>query len=828
MVSLRDLVARVRSSRTPKRFGPKRHRRRWRAECRLTIERLEDRSMMAGMVQFTINPLVDVKPISRYIYGVNQALDGAYSDGTLTRLGGNRWTAYNWENNASNAGIDYFFQNDAYLGGGSTPGGAVIPRLQNASARNAAAIVTVPINGYVSADKNGGGDVRNSGSNYLQTRFRQEFARKGSAFSLTPNLTDASVYQDEFVNWVTTTFPQSKTDPNRPIWFALDNEPDLWAESHAAIHPGPVTYAELVQKTIDYADAIKDIAPHALVLGPDNYGWDGFVRLQGAPDRAGRDFQEFYLAEMRKAETATGHRLIDALDVHWYPEAQGGGVRITGTETTDAVVAARLQAPRSLWDPTYTETSWITQWSTNGPINLLPRLQAKIDANYPGTKLAVTEYNYGGGQHISGGIAQADVLGIFGRQGVFAAAKWPLTSNESFLGAGFQMFRNFDGKSGRFGDTSVRTKTDNAVDSSVYASLDSTNPNVLVLVAINKSNTATTAAMNFKHIAPGASAAVYQLTGAAATPVSVGTLSITDPANFSYTMPALSVSTLRVNLAVSLQPTIATAASANPHPVTGTTTQLHVLGADNGGEANLTYIWSVTAQPTGAASPTFSTNGTNAAKNATVTFSSAGSYTFTATVSDGLYTTTSSVAVTVNPTLASIVVTPPTATINAGGSQQFAASGRDQFGTLLATLPAMVWSVLSGGGAITASGLYTAPAIGGSATVRATSGGVLGSATLTIQDPVQPLPPSNLAASVISRNSITLSWRDNSAIERGFLIERSLDGVTFVRIGWVGANEETYTATDLAADTLYYFRVRPLHISARLAYSDIVLARTWR
>ncbi len=828
MVTLRDLVTRARWPRTNKRSAATCRHRRSRAECRLTIERLEGRSLMAGLVHFTIDPQADVKPISRYIYGANQLLDGAYADGTLTRMGGNRWTAYNWENNASNAGIDYFFQNDAYLGGGSTPGGAVIPRLQNASARSAAAIVTVPMNGYVSADKNGGGDVRNSGSNYLQTRFRQELARKCSAFSLNPNLTDAYVYQDEFVNWVNTTFPYGQTDPNRPIWFALDNEPDLWAESHAAIHPSAVTYTELVQKTIDYADAIKDIVPSATIFGPNNYGWDGYVRLQGAPDADGRDFQEFYLAEMRRAETTTGHRLIDALAVHWYPEAQGGGVRIIGTETTEAVVAARLQAPRSLWDPTYTETSWITQWSTNGPINLLSRLQGKIDRNYPGTKLAVTEYNYGGGQHISGGIAQADVLGIFGREGVFAAAKWPLNSNEPFLGAAFQMFRNFDGGSGRFGDTSVRATTDNAVDSSVYASLDSTDPNVLVVVAINKSNTATTAAMNLNNVAPGASAAVYQLTGASANPVLAGTLSIADPANVSYTMPAYSVSTIRVNLVVNLPPTIATAASASPHPVTGTTTNLRVLGADTGGEANLTYTWTVTASPTGAAPPTFSANGTNAAKNVTATFSQPGAYTFTARVSDGVHSAASSVPVTVVATLASITVTPATATINPGGSQQFVASARDQFGATLATPSTIVWSLLSGGGSVTASGLYTASAVSGSATVRATSSGVFGSATLTIQGPVLPLAPSNLTASVISRSRIRLSWRDNSAVEQGYMIDVSRDGINFVRIARVGANVQTFVATHLAANTLYYFRVRAFNAAGKSAYSSITSARTWR
>ena len=245
--------------------------------------------------------------------------------------------------------------------------------------------------------------------------------------------------------------------------------------------------------------------------------------MQDAPDAAGRDFLNFYLQQMKQAEQTYGKRLLDVLDVHWYPEAQSSdGIRITEQNNTATVVAARLQAPRSLWDPTYTETSWITQWSTYGPINLLPRLQGKIDANYPGTKLSITEYNYGGGNHISGGIAEADVLGIFGRQGVFAANEWPLSGDESFIGGGMQMFRNFDGNNGTFGDTSVSAQTNNNAASSIYASLDSQNPNRMVLVAINKTDHSINALMNMQHASSSALADIYQLTSASATPQYVG------------------------------------------------------------------------------------------------------------------------------------------------------------------------------------------------------------------------------------------------------------------------------------------------------------------
>lgn len=530
-------------------------RRRFRP-ARLAVEALEDRQLLA--VSFVVDPQLNVHAISRFIYGTNEGLTGGLANLTFTRLGGNRWTAYNWENNASNAGSDWYFQNDGYLGGGSTPGGAVLPRLQNASDRNAAALLTIPINGYVAADKNADGDVRNSGPNYLQTRFRQELPAKGAPFSLTPDLTDAYVYQDEFVNWVNANFPSGQTDPNRPIWYSLDNEPDLWSSTHAAIHPSPVTYAELLQKTIDYSLAIKNVAPGNQVFGPVNYGWNGYTTLQDAPDASGRDFHTYYLSQLRQAEQTHGKRLVDALDIHWYPEAQGNGVRIIEQNNTAAVVAARLQAPRSLWDPTYTETSWITQWSTFGPIDLLHRLQTKIAANYAGTKIAITEYNYGGGDHISGGIAQADVLGIFGREGVYAASQWRLYASEPFVAGAFAMFRNYDGNNATFGDTSVSATTSDVASSSIYASTDTTNPNILTLVAINKTGSALPATMNLRGVSAGALAKFYTLTSASSAPQAAGQTTVTDPSAFSYTMPAYSVTTIRIDLNAGPPPALPT------------------------------------------------------------------------------------------------------------------------------------------------------------------------------------------------------------------------------------------------------------------------------
>ncbi len=496
-------------------------------------------------VRFDIDSASAVHPISRYVYGHNQPdWDGRGGRLTLGRSGGNRWTAYNWETNASNAGSDWYHQNDGYLGGGDTPGEAVRAPVAEAHAHDAAYLVTVPIAGYVAADKNGDGDVANS-PDYLNTRFHASYAFKNGPLAESPDTGDHAVYQDEFVSWLEHQFPYARTDAHRTIFYDLDNEPDLWAHTHARIHPDPVRYDELIALSAEYAAAVKSVAPDALVFGFVSYGWAGFTTLQDAPDANGRNFIDTYLDAMAAAEADAGHRLVDVLDLHWYPEAQGGGVRITDDGTGAELAAARVQAPRSLWDPDYTEESWITTWSTQGPIRLIPRLREQIAAHYPGTRLAISEYYYGGGAHISGAIAQADVLGVFGREEVFAATLWHIGgTDDRFIYGAFEMFRDYDGQGGAFGDVSVQATSDDVPGATVYASYDSGDYGRMVIVAINKTGAPLRAGISIEHGVEFGRAEIYQLTSASPYPAAAGELTIDQVNAFVYEMPAMSVSTL--------------------------------------------------------------------------------------------------------------------------------------------------------------------------------------------------------------------------------------------------------------------------------------------
>jgi hypothetical protein len=457
----------------------------------------------------------------------------------MVRMGGDRWTAYNWENNDSNAGSDYEYQNDDYLSASTSPGAAVLPTIEAAEKAGIPVLLTIPVAGYLSADRDPPGPVQSSGRDYLKTRFKVDEPTAPRPLTATPNEALPDVYQDQYVYWLT------KTVPGAQLMFSLDNEPDLWGSTHAEIHPAPTTYAELLSKDLAYAAAVKKVDPVAAVTGPVSYGWEGYETLQNAPGSAEHgNFLDWWMRNVKAADAKDATTLINDLDLHWYPEATGGGQRITGTGTSPAEVAAREQAPRSLWDPSYVEDSWITQDSLDGRgIDLIPRLDTQIAASNPGMNLDFTEWDYGGGQVISGAIATADVLGIFGRYGVHAAAFWALSSDEAFAYAAFAMYRNYNGHGAGFGDTEVRATTTDEVSTSVYASIQKADPGHVVFVVINKSLRPTMATIRLRGVA-AAGASVYKLTSKISKPEPAPALLATNRGMFTYLMPAQSVSVI--------------------------------------------------------------------------------------------------------------------------------------------------------------------------------------------------------------------------------------------------------------------------------------------
>jgi hypothetical protein len=305
------------------------------------------------------------------------------------------------------------------------------------------------------------------------------------------------------------------------IW-DLDNEPTWWSAVHRDVHPNPFTYDEVTNGGIGTALAIKTVDSTAEVSGPviDNWwayfysmadirdGWDAgpcYEPWSDPVDRkahGGMPFIEYYLQQFAAAENTYGRRLLDYVDLHTYFAADNTGLTTAGNTSAQQ---ARLNSTRVFWDSTYTDPTnnypqpnYITDsnYTTScSPPQQAPQLihmmKTWVANDYPGTKLAIDEYNFGGLEAINGAVTQADILGIFGREGLDLGALWP-TQAYNTQGPGnmaFAVYRNYDGNNSTFGNT-VLPSTSGAANAnqgslSVYAALR-TSDSAVTVVVINK------------------------------------------------------------------------------------------------------------------------------------------------------------------------------------------------------------------------------------------------------------------------------------------------------------------------------------------------------
>lgn len=439
----------------------------------------------AGFI-FTINADRKLAPISPLIYGMNLKKEFTHSPedfATLVRLGGNRTTGYNWENNASNAGSDWKHSSDnnmpSNIIGSDTnvPGSVASTFISNCLKNDQIPLFTIPMCYSVAADKNGivaEGDA---------SRWLPNLPVKPTPFSSIPDLTDGAVYADECVNFVS-----NVCGAKGKVAYSLDNEPDLWHHTHPRICPEHISCRDFLDRTIEFSRAIKNVDKEADIYGFASFGYSGYSTFSSAPDwnylKGNYSwFLDYYLDNVHKASQAYGSPLVNVLDLHWYPEAKGDNRITYDTSNTIADKKARLQAPRSLWDPTYKEDSWIAQQS-NCRLPLIPNVMKTIEKYAPGMKLAFMEFNYGGYEDITGTIALVDVLGVFGKYGIHAASHWG--DPGSFGRQAYYLYRNYDGKGGKYGDTLVESDINKTwMNSSVYASV-SEDDSMLHAIVTNK------------------------------------------------------------------------------------------------------------------------------------------------------------------------------------------------------------------------------------------------------------------------------------------------------------------------------------------------------
>jgi len=528
----------------------------------------------------TINVDVNLnrRPINPNIYGVAHATTAQLNDlnSPLNRNGGNHTTRYNWQLNADNRANDWYYESIAEPSADAGERGDTF--IANAKAANAQAILTIPMIDWVA--KLGANRSKlasfsiakygaQTGNDWQWFPDAGDGIRTNGQYVIGNDPNDANVASNSTFQqgWAQHLVNRWGDNANGGLrYYILDNEPSIWHATHRDVHPTGATMDEIKNKIIDFAGKIKTVDPSALVVGPEEWGWSGYTmsgydRQYGSlhgwsnlPDRnshGGWDYLPWLLDQLRQNHVATGKRLLDFFTVHYYP--QGGEF---SNDTSSAMQLRRNRSTRSLWDANYVDDSWI-----NDRVKLVPRLRDWVNSDYPGTSTGITEYNWGAENHINGATAQADIHGIFGREGLDMAARWTTPDASTPTYKAMKLYRNYDGNKSTFGDLSVAASGANPDNVAVFAAERSAD-GALTIMAISKylsgSTPATFTLANFPH---NGTAQVWQLTAANA----INHLSDVNfiGGGFNFTLPAQSV-TLFILPAASGNQSPAAVMSAQP------------------------------------------------------------------------------------------------------------------------------------------------------------------------------------------------------------------------------------------------------------------------
>ena len=471
--------------------------------------------------------------ISPLIYGVAFASPAQLTalNAPLNRNGGNATTRYNWKLNATNHANDYFYES---IGESSAvPGESADTFVAASKAGGAQPMLTVPMLGWVAKlgpnrEKTAGFSVKKYGPQQKTDQYMPDAGNglkpdgKTEITGTDPN--DANVpatpdFQRGWLEHLTTKW--GKAAGGGVGWYFLDNEPSLWQSTHRDAHSKGPTMDEMLSDTVSYAAMIKSVDPTAIVLGPEEWGFPGYFysgadqqyrgahNYQGQPDRdahGGQAFIPWLLTQVRAHDRKTGKRLLDYLTVHIYPQGGDGG-----DDVSPKIEALRNRSTRALWDPNYTDESWIKD-----KIMLIPRLKQWVASSYPGTKIGITEYNWGAEGSMSGATAQADIWGIFGREGLDLATRWTTPALASPTFQAMQMYRNYDGHKATFGSISVSDRVPDPDTLASFAALRQSDGALTVMVVNKALSGPTPVALSLAHFSAGGAAQAWQLAGGGA------------------------------------------------------------------------------------------------------------------------------------------------------------------------------------------------------------------------------------------------------------------------------------------------------------------------
>jgi uncharacterized protein (TIGR03437 family) len=416
-------------------------------------------------------------------------------------------------------------------------------------------------------------------------------------------------FAQQWVQQIVTSYGPANAGGVR-LW-SMDNEPEWWYSVHTDVYPQAASYDDMLARNIKWASAVKAVDSTALITGPVPGGWSGMLFSRVDMDsgwstspyqywdnptdqkaHGGIAWIPYYLQQMSQYEQAHNVRLVDYLDVHAYITPSG----LSGTLGDAAMETLRMTSTRVLWDPNYLAPGGGYEDATGAEVatQLVPRMQQWVSQNYPGTNLAITEYSWGALDSITGAIAQADILGIFGAYGLGLGTLWGAPATTDPGAFAFKIFLNYDGNGNRFGGTGVSATSSDPDTLSIYAAqrVDS----ALTVLVLNKTTAAISDPISLADFTPAGTAQVWQYSSANLAAIVRQTADINVSGNsLTATFPADSMTLLVIPKAQSAmkvpQPVVTAVTSAASYDASGVSPgEIAIVWGQSLGPATLTSL----------------------------------------------------------------------------------------------------------------------------------------------------------------------------------------------------------------------------------------------
>lgn len=460
---------------------------------------------VSAQITIKIDPKAEQRSISPYLYGRNNSLSSTNPNWTLPdkdlvllrdagvtffrENGGNNCTKYNWRRKLSSH-PDWY--NNVYTNDWDRAAQTLQKNFPNAQGMWAFQLIG-------KAAKTNQANFNDWG--YNQSKWWEGVNQNlagGGVLNPTGNKAkvegDVNLYLENWTADSTTAILEHwfgakglGLNKNKVQYWNMDNEPEIWEGTHDDLMPKQLLAEDFMQKYFAIAKKARAIYPAIKLVGPvvaNEWQWYNWSGKPISADGRNYPWLEFFIKRVAEEQKVTGVKLLDVLDIHFYPE----------TNTAEEIV----QLHRVFFDRSFVYSGANGVRNVNGSWDtsqnkeyILARVNDWLDKylglNH-GVKLGVTEIGIQGNDPNVTAVWYASTMGEFMKNGVEIFTPW------SWKVGMWETLHLFS----RYNKTmSIKGESSNETLVSAYPSINATQDSMSVVLVNRSPNLSQNVVVNF-------------------------------------------------------------------------------------------------------------------------------------------------------------------------------------------------------------------------------------------------------------------------------------------------------------------------------------------